>query len=1111
MNFIKNIFFKFFLFLTIVIFFATCNIKNKQQPVLFALLEANKTGLNFTNTVKQTNDVNMFKYMYFYNGAGVASGDFNNDGLADLFFTSNQGQNKLFLNKGNLQFDDKTVEAKIPNDNAWNTGVSVVDINNDGLLDLYISRVGNFGKLQSQNQFLICKGIKNNVPIYVDEAKVMGLNISAFGTQAAFFDYDGDKDLDVYIMNHSLRYNGTFNDRNTYDKTRDSLAGDFLMQNNNGKFTDVSAKAGITGTVISYGLGICVSDINVDGWPDILIGNDFHENDYLYINQKNGTFKETLKQQTNHTSQFSMGVDVADINNDMFPDFISMDMLPSDPKILKRSLGDDEYNLFNYKVKAGYQPQVSRNVLHLNNKNNSFSDVAMYAGVEATDWSWASLWLDFNNDGDKDLFVSNGIPKRMNDMDYIAFVSNQEVQQKIRDNKIDEKDMSIVNNFPEIKLKNKFFQNKKNAKFEDIENQISNDKQTFSNGAVYADLDNDGDLDVVVNNINDPAMLYENKTVKTDSTKSITLKLKGDNLNRNALGAKVLVYQNGQKQLVEKYAVRGFQSSMEVPLHIGLGSKKLDSIIVIWPNNTFEKLNIKSDTTIVVSYKTALPLFDYNNFVKSNYINSLNVEDVTSAVNLQYKHDENTFNEFDREWLMPHMVSREGPALAVGDINNDGLEDVFLGASKFYKSKLFTQNTNGTFVLMQQTDLYNDSTYEDVDANFVDVNNDKFLDLVVASGGNEYYGNSEFLMPRVYINDGNGIMLKNKLAFDKNILLTASCIKPYDFNNDGFVDLFIGARAVPFEYGKIPTSYLLQNDGKGNFKDVTKQYSSELATIGFVTNATWVNIDNEPQSELVLSLEWGGIVAFKMESNKYVKKTITNNLGWWRCIVPIDVDADGDMDLVAGNLGENNRMKPTIENPVTMYYADFDNNGKKEQVVTYYLNQTEIPFGNKDELVKQLPSFKKKFLYAADFAKSNINDIFGKQKLRTADKFKANYFSSVVFINNGNFEFLVKKLPWQAQLSTCNNFAIIQANNDNLPDLFVASNFYYSNVQMGKYDADYGTVLINRGSGNFEANNFAKYLMKGEVKHIKPITINKELHYILTKNNDSTKVLKFKK
>ncbi len=1105
-------------FLCLAIIFLSCHSKKENKPYLFEALEAKRTGLDFVNKLTATADFNMFKYMYFYNGAGVGTGDFNQDGLADLFFASNQGQNKLYLNRGNLHFDDVTAAAKIPNDGGWSTGVSVVDINNDGLLDLYVCRVGQYEKLQSKNQFLICKGLdKNNIPFYEDEAAAMGLAKSAFGTQAAFLDHDLDGDLDMFLMNHSLRYNGTFNDRSAFFNTTDSLAGDFLFRNDDLKFTDVSKQAGIMQSVIGYGLGICVADINMDGWPDIYIGNDFQENDYIYINQKNGTFAETLQDATMHTSQFSMGVDIADLNNDAYPEIISMDMQPADPYILKRSLGDDEYNLFNFKVKSGYHPQFARNALQLNRGKLSasqadvmFSDVAMYAGVEATDWSWAALFMDFDNDGKKDLFVSNGIPKRMNDMDYINYLSNDQVQEKIRNNRMDEQDMALIKKFPEIKLPNKFFSNRGQLKFEDLEGQIKNDKATFSNGAVYADLDNDGDMDVVVNNIDDPVLLYENKTIKTPEKKWLSLRLKGDAKNINAVGAKAIVFAKNEISTFENYAVRGFQSSMQVPLHLGLGNAVVDSVVIIWPDNTYQKLVYQTDTLLPVVYQKGLPAFDYQKLAALHVHSTRVAEDITAATGLLFNHEENPFNEFDREQLMPHMISREGPALAVGDINADGLEDIFIGAAKFKKAVLYLQQSNGKFIQSLQTAISNDSTFEDVDACFTDVNNDHFPDLLVASGGNEFYGNSKFLLPRVYLNDGKGNFAKNNSAFDKNIQLTASCIKPFDFNGDGSPDLFIGGRAVPFEYGKVPRSYLLQNDGTGKFKDVTATYIPALSTLGFVTGAAWCDLDNDGTKDLVVSLEWGSIRAFKNNKTSFLEKTITDKQGWWNFVMPVDMDGDGDLDLVAGNLGENNRLRATEQQRVNMYYNDFDENGKKEQVLTYYPAGKEIPFANKDELTRQLPSLKKQYLYAGDFAKATLSEIFGSGKLSAAEKFYANHFSNSILMNDGNWNFSVKPMPWQAQLSSYRDAVIINANNDSLPDILLAGNFYHSNIQMGKYDADYGMILVNRGKGNFDCENINGFINKGETRHILPLTIQGVQSYILVKNNEKAVVLRFK-
>jgi hypothetical protein len=743
-----------------------CRSGNPEQPPLFEALDSDRTGLNFSNTLTQSSSINMLKYMYFYNGAGVGAGDFNNDGNIDLFFAANQQPNRLYLNTGNLQFKDITREAHIPQDTGWSTGVSVADVNNDGLLDIYICRVGNYETLQSHNQLLICERIENGIPVYKEQAKEYGLDFSGFSTQAAFFDYDLDGDLDMYLLNHSLRYNSTFAARTTYAGTYDSLSGHRMFRNDNGHFANVTRESGINSSVIGYGLGIAVSDINLDGWPDLYIGNDFHENDYLYINQHDGTFKDELTKSIMHTSQFSMGVDVADINNDAYPEIVSMDMLPSDPYILKRSLGEDAYDIFHTKIKHGYNYQYARNALQLNRRNGQFSEIGLYAGIYATDWSWAPLWIDFDNDGLKDLFVSNGIPKRLNDIDYVNYISNDEIQRKIRGGEMQEKDMALINKFPEIKLPNRFFRNTGNAHFEDEGSKIGNDRPTYSNGAVYADFDNDGDLDIVVNNINEPALLYRNTTNDKTGKHFLSIQLKGPAGNTNAVGAKAIVFADGGIRTYEKFPTRGFQSSMELPLHIGLDNTEVDSMFIVWPDNTYQPVHWSDTNHITIKYVPGnLPKFDYT-LLTAAYKSSLqSVNDITQAVNLHYFHQENHFVEFDREPLIPHMVSTEGPALAVGDMNGDGLQDVFIGASKAKKNALFLQTRSGKFERSAQPALDNDSTYEDVDACWVDVNNDKWTDLVVASGGNEYYGREAFLLPRVYINDGKGHLNKITDAF----------------------------------------------------------------------------------------------------------------------------------------------------------------------------------------------------------------------------------------------------------------------------------------------------------------------------------------------------------
>lgn len=1089
------------------VFVAGCKPSNNTEPI-FTTLDKEATGLNFSNDLTPTDSFNVFHYMYYYNGAGVGAGDFNNDGLIDLFFASNQGSNKIFLNEGNLHFKDVTAAAKIPQDGGWSTGVSVVDINNDGLLDIYVCRVGNYEVLQSHNQFLICKGIdKNGVPYYEDESKQMGLDFKGFSTQAAFLDYDMDGDLDMYLLNHSLHQNGTYGWRNDLINRRISVSGDRFYRNDNGHFTEVTAETKINSSVLGYGLGVNVADINLDGYPDIYIGNDFHENDYLYINQHDGTFKDECNNDIMHTSQYTMGVDVADLTNDGLPEIMTMDMLAEDPTILKRSEAENQYDVFNFKLELGYNYQYSHNNLQFNRGNDHFSEASFYAGVAATDWSWATLLFDFDNDGNKDIFISNGIPKRLNDLDYINYVSSGAMQERIGLNNVNKKDLSMIDKFPQIKIPNKFYKNAGSLKFDDMEPAIANDESTYSNGAVYADLDNDGDLDIVVNNIDSPVLLYKNNSNDKKTKPSLTIKLKGDQQNINAVGAKIIAFKNDTIRTYEKRPVHGFLSSMETPVQIANYKEAIDSLLLVWPNNTYEKVNFLQDSTYTVSetYKSGLPKFDYSILKKHSSDNLKPLKDITADVQLAHRHIENAFNEFDRDPLVPHMLSKEGPALAVADMNGDGLDDVFIGGSKRESPYVFIQTKEGKFQRLHEPALNADSVYEDVDAIWVDVNNDNAKDLVVASGGNEYKNKDVHMLPRLYLNDGKGNLTRSPNAFD-SVYACASTVTACDFNKDGFADLFIGARDVPGFYGETPRSYLLVNDGTGKFKDVTAN-ASGLDHIGLVTNSVWCDIDHDGDSDLLVSLEWDGIYAFINNNGSFTKKEITAKKGWWNFILPCDIDNDGDLDLIAGNLGLNSRLTASEKEPVHLYYNDFDNNGSKEQVLTYYLEGKQLPFNSIDELEKRMPSMKKQYLYAGDFAKANLDEMFTTDKLNSSITFIANDFTNSIFINNGNMNFVQMPMPWQAQLSSYRDAVITDANGDNLPDILLMGNFYSNNIQMGRYDADYGTLLLNTGNKNFKAQLLHDLYIKGEVRHIKQINIGNKEAYILARNNDSTMVI----
>ena len=1108
----KEIFFKI-VFFSVVFGLTSCSKKEDMGEYTFELLSAEKTGIDFSNTLKSSKQFNIFNYMYFYNGGGVGAGDLNNDGLIDLCFTANQEANRIYLNRSGMKFEDITEKANFKGGKGWSNGVSIVDINQDGMLDIYISQVGDFEGIKGHNLLFVCKEItKEGIPVYEEKSKEYGLDLVVFGTQAAFFDYDLDGDLDMFQMSHSVHQNGTFGRRALFDGTYHPLAGDKLFKNDNGKFVEVSKTTGINSSVLGYGLGLGVGDINFDGYPDMYVGNDFHENDYLYINQKNGSFKDEMETSIMHTSQFSMGVDIADINNDIFPEIVSLDMLPSNYEILKKSEGEDMYSIFKYKIRQGYNYQFARNNLQFNNGNGTFSEIGMYSGIHATDWSWSALFTDFDNDGSKDLFISNGIPKRMNDTDYIKFISDDVVQERLKRKDIDENDPRLADKLPEIKLLNKFFLNQKDLIFKDLEGGIKGDKVSYSNGSVYADLDNDGDLDIVTNNINDKAFVYENLAdTKASKNDFVRIYLKGAQGNLNAIGAKCLVFKKGKVESYEKFPVRGFQSSMEVPLNIGLGKKaEVDSMLVIWPDNKYQ-IVVKSalKDSLNLTYNKTLPTFDYTLFKENRKGKEYSYEDIVAKLGLDVRHEENNFVEFDRNSLIPFEVSADGPALAIADINHDGLDDIFIGSSKKFRSHLFMQTAAGLFKESVQPALTTDSTYEEIDAQWVDVNKDGHPDLVVATGGNEFTNNSEYQLPRVYLNDGKG-NLKTKLDAFSNVYVTASCVVPLDFNEDGSIDLFIGGRAVPLNYGEIPKSYLLENDGTGKFKDVTNQYATELGLIGYVKSAKLADLDKDGDQDLLIALEWDGICMMENNGKGFAKRMLTERKGWWNFVMPYDFDGDGDLDILAGNLGLNSRLKASKEQPVKMYINDYDNNGRKEPILTYYLNGVESLFPTKLEIEKQMPVIRKKYIYATDFSKAGMADILGKEKLNEASILQADYFANSILVNDGKGNFTLKPLEFRAQWAPYYDAQIIDANGDKLPDILVMGNFYNINIQMGRYDADYGTVLINRGNCDFTPQPLNGLQVKGQVRKLREIKLKTGTAVVAARNDDKLVVIKKK-
>lgn len=1103
--------FGFFLVITVSAACISCADKKQKR---FRLVGSKESGITFRNKLSESVDFNIFNYMYFYNGGGVAVGDVNGDGLSDIFFTSNQEPDKLYLNEGQFHFRDVSADAGVEGFKGWTTGVTMADINGDGKLDIYVSYIGDYLIYKGKNQLFINEGNDaNGVPKFTDRAMEYGLDLVGFSTQASFFDYDRDGDLDMFMLNHSLHEAGTFA-KSHLRKQSHTLAGDRLLRNDNGRFVDVTEGSGIYNSVLGYGLGVVVSDVNLDGWPDIYVGNDFHENDYLYINQANGTFKEVLEQCMNHTSRYTMGVDFADFNNDAFPDLISMDMLPEDPVILKASAAEDSYDVFNFKLAYGYNHQFARNTLQLSNHDGTFSEIGLMAGVAATDWSWSSLFADFDLDGHKDIFVSNGILRRTNDLDYINFISVDSVQMKMKF-QMSERELAYIDKMPKIKIPNYLFLNNRDSTFSNKALEWGLDQPSYSNGTTYSDLDNDGDLDLVINNIEDEAFLYENTTISQDKKEKATqsnflrIELKGKKGNEWGIGAKVFLYDSAGLQMQECMPTRGYQSSVDPRLVFGTGAlKEIDSLLVIWNDGSFQKLtNVKTNRSVMLDQQQAKGNFDYDVFHKTAPL----FTKATESLGIPYKHIENRMVEFNREALIPHMFSAEGPASAVGDINGDGRDDLFLGGAKWMPGQLYVQSADGKLQKMKQPVLVQDSTYEDVDAAFFDADGDDDNDLFVVSGGNEFSGQSQFRKPRLYLNDGKG----NLSASDgiPPVYATGSCVAVNDIDADGDVDLFLGTRTIPWKYGVKADSYILLNDGKGKYSDATDVVAPQLKKFGFIKQATWTDMDGDNVKDLVIAAEWSPITILrnlngKLQSLAPQGTGLENTEGWWNIIHPVDFDKDGDIDLIAGNLGLNSKLRTSVQEPVGLFAKDFDKNDSVDQVLTHFIRGTEYPFYTREEMTKQMPYLKKEYLSYQKFADATLKDIFPDPVLAEAEHLVAHTFQTSLIENLGQFKFRVKPLPKAAQLSTVNAIIDDDFDRDGNVDLLMAGNFYPINIQMGRYDASYGLYLKGNGKRGFTAVNpmNSGFSVKGEVRALRKIRLANRDYYVAVRNNDTLEI-----
>jgi hypothetical protein len=1087
------------LFFSIVLF--SCN--SGDDVVLFEKLDAEKTHIDFSNNITETKDFNILDYLYFYNGGGVSSGDINNDGLVDLFFVSNQGKNKLYLNKGDMQFEDISVKAGIEGFSDWKTGVTMADVNADGFLDIYVCAVGNYKGLEGSNELYINNGDNT----FTEKSNEYGLDFTGFSTQAAFFDYDKDGDLDCYLLNHAVHNTRSYDRVNTR-MLKDNEAGDYLYRNDGGKFVDVSKESGIYQAAMGYGLGISVADINNDGWLDIYVSNDFHEDDYYYINQKDGTYKEGIRDHFKHLSRFSMGSDVADINNDGYQDVMTLDMYPDDEKVEKSSVGEDPLDIYMYKLQFGYFNQYSRNCLQLNMGGEKFSDIAASAGVAATDWSWSTLMNDYDGDGIKDVFISNGILRRPNDLDYLKFVIGDSLHYGLpTSEKLDQEAIDLM---PDGRVHNYIFKGSKDLRFEDKSIKWGFEDKGVSNGSTYADLDNDGDLDLVTNNLNEKASIYQNNARELLKHNFVKIKFKGDGGNTFGVGAKVILKTKDGQQMQQMMPTRGFMSSVEPTLLFGIGDlQQVEEMLVIWENEKMQIVkNPKINSTLMMEQKNAN--VNVKDYVFSAPVKPLFAE-VTSGVSVPYQHQENVYFDFNRELLIPFKVSIEGPKIAVGDVNGDGLEDVYLSGAKYQSGQLLLQKGAG-FVVSNQPVFKADSLYEDVDALFFDADGDKDLDLYVVTGGNEFFDKMPEQFDRLYTNDGKGNFTRALNALPP-MYDNKSVVRPCDIDRDGDMDLFVGGRVVGYSYGASPRSYLLVNDGKGHFADKTVALAPELREAGMLTEAIWTDIDQDGDQDLTVVGDWMPIKTF--ENNKGKFKLIENGLeektGFWSGITAADFDKDGDMDFIVGNLGTNTKLRKELAGQLRMQIKDIDKNDTKEHIVSYSRGNDWFPINSKDEMGKQIPSvINKKYTAYHLFAGKTVEEIFGDKELEDAEEKRVNMFESVYLENQGNKTFKMVALPALAQVSKIMVLRTEDVDKDGNLDVIVGGNFNGASMYQARYDAFFGLILKGNGKGGFKTliPTDTGLMLEGDIRDIKQVKTTAGILYLVARNNDKLQVFK---
>ncbi len=1068
---------KTLLIIVIIVFSISCknekNIKSVNKDTLFTKLDASQTGINFINTIKNEEDFNIFKYRNFYNGGGVAIGDINNDGLPDIYLTANQTKNKLFLNKGDFKFEDISKKSNAEGNRSWSTGVVMVDLNADGFLDIYVCNAGNVKGDDQKNELFI----NNGDLTFTEKADEFNLADSGFTTHTAFFDYDSDGDLDAYILNNSfipVSSLGYSNKRELRSKDWDlpgffKGGGDKLMRNDNGKFIDVSEEAGIFGSLIGFGMGVTVGDVNDDLLLDLYVSNDFYERDYLYINNGDGTFKEDIKNQMSHLSLSSMGADMADINNDGKPEIFVTDMLPEDDERLKNTSNFERYDVYQLKKNKDFYNQYMQNTLQLNNGDNSFSEIAFYSGVAQTDWSWGALMFDMDNDGYKDIFVCNGVYHDLTNQDFIDFFAN-EVYQKMAISGIKTSQDSIINSMPSTPIANYAYKNNHDLTFTKKTKDWGFEDVSFSNGGAYGDLDNDGDLDLIINNINMQLFVYQNNS----ENNYLKINLKGELPNTFAVGSMVELYINDQILRQQLIPSRGFQSSIDYTMTFGLGSaEKVDSIKVIWPNKKLQHIGTSNaNQTLTLNIEDAIETSRSSKINKSKLYFS-------EIKNKLKPHKEDLYVDFDFEGLIPKMQSKEGPAIAVGDVNNDGNEDVFIGGAYNQKGQLYFQKKEGQLI---PSNFTTEDVFEDTCALLIDIDNDNDLDLIVGSGGNFKKARTGV---RVYFNNEKGSFSDYKIIArtNTNISSIAAC----DFDDDGDLDLFVSSLSVPGNYGIDPENMLLENDGKGNFTNITDSKAPDTKSIGMTTDVVWEDIDGDSKKDLIIVGEWMAPKIFK-NTGTHLEELLTNlseYSGMYNTVSARDMDNDGDTDLILGNLGLNSIYQVDKEHPTKMYINDFDNNGTVEQIITKTINGRNVPIHLKRELTKQINLLKKQNLKFSEYATKSIEDLFTNEILESSTVKTVTTFASYVAYNNGNGNFTIKNLPGVAQFSCICDIQCEDINKDGYFDLILGGNNFNFKPQFSRLDANQGLVLFGDDKGNFKNQGQTGFKVKGEIKETK--------------------------